>query len=165
MLVYVVVNRATIFKGLAFVTKLFVFTPPRTCLFHHVFARSIQYACVGTPVTRLCITHDDQFLLAADEASCLFVFDVRDRQDRGQAGSKLGGGELQPLAASEVPRTLLSLGLQNACSATLRQEGWYSGLKPEYAGRSKALFRSEVGSGSSVLRQPRQSIACLPLCN
>lgn len=57
---------------------------------------------MGTPVTRLCITHDDQFLLAADEASCLFVFDVRDRQDRGQAGSKLGGGELQPLAASEV---------------------------------------------------------------
>lgn len=91
-------------------------------------------------MTRLCITHDDQFLLAADEASCLFVFDVRDRQDRGQAGSKLGGGELQPLAASEVPRTLLSLGLQNACSATLRQEGWYSGLKPEYAGRSKSTF-------------------------
>ncbi|CAB1098865.1 unnamed protein product [Ectocarpus sp. CCAP 1310/34] len=62
----------------------------------------LEYACVGTPVTRLCITHDDQFLLAADEASCLFVFDVRDRQDRGQAGSKMGGGELQPLAASEV---------------------------------------------------------------
>ncbi|CAM9657374.1 unnamed protein product [Scytosiphon promiscuus] len=61
----------------------------------------LEYACVGTPVTRLCITHDDQFLLVADEASCVFVFDVRDRQDRGQAGSKLGGVELQPLAASE----------------------------------------------------------------
>ena len=67
-----------------------------------MFARYVKYACVSTPVTRLCITHDDQFLVAADEASCLFVFDVRDRQDRGQAGSKLGGGELQPLAASEV---------------------------------------------------------------
>ena len=48
------------------------------------------------------MTHDDQFLLAADEESCLFVFDVRDRQDRGQPGSKLGVGELQSLAASEV---------------------------------------------------------------
>lgn len=75
-------------------------------------------------MTRLCITHDDQFLLAADEASCLFVFDVRDRQDRGQAGSKLGGGELQPLAASEVSQTLLPVSFaKNACSATLGQEG------------------------------------------
>lgn len=63
-----------------------------------------QYVCVGTPVTRLCITHDDQFLLAADEAGCVFVFDVRDRQDRGQTSSKLIGGELQHLAASEVRR-------------------------------------------------------------
>lgn len=61
-----------------------------------------QYICVGTSVTRLCITHDDQFLLAADEAGCVFVFDVRDRQDRGPSNSKLGGGELQHLAASEV---------------------------------------------------------------
>lgn len=50
----------------------------------------------------MCITHDDQFLFAADEESCLFVFDVRDRQDRGQPGSKLGVGELQSLVASEV---------------------------------------------------------------
>lgn len=61
-----------------------------------------KYSCVGTPVTRLCITHDDQFLVAADEASCLFVFDVRDRQDRGPSSSKLGGSDLQPLATSEV---------------------------------------------------------------
>lgn len=67
---------------------------------------------MASPVTRLCITHDDQFLLVADEASCLFVFDVKDRQDRGQAGSKLGGGELQPLAASEVKTARLVQSVQ-----------------------------------------------------
>ena len=50
----------------------------------------------------MCMTHDDKFLLVTDEESCLFVFDVRDRQDRGQSGSKLGVGELQSFAASEV---------------------------------------------------------------
>lgn len=93
---------STLAKAFALVATADAFTPPVPISLPRLFARSIQYACVGTPVTRLCITHDDQFLLAADEASCLFVFDVRDRQDRGQAGSKLGGGELQPLAASEV---------------------------------------------------------------
>ncbi|CAN0575955.1 unnamed protein product, partial [Ectocarpus sp. 12 AP-2014] len=93
----------------------------------------LEYACVGTPVTRLCITHDDQFLLAADEASCLFVFDVRDRQDRGQAGSKLGGGELQPLAASEeILVTRSNLEDKNALMVELKNKVDELALHNEY---------------------------------
>ncbi|CAN0368637.1 unnamed protein product [Ectocarpus sp. 12 AP-2014] len=104
----------------------------------------LEYACVGTPVTRLCITHDDQFLLAADEASCLFVFDVRDRQDRGQAGSKLGGGELQPLAASEeILVTRSNLEDKNALMVELKNKVDELALHNEYQLRLKDMNYSE----------------------
>ncbi|CAM9434154.1 unnamed protein product, partial [Choristocarpus tenellus] len=61
----------------------------------------LEYQCLGAPVTRMCITHDDQYLVAGDEVGCIFIFDVRDRQERGQGGGKLAGGDLQPLAYSE----------------------------------------------------------------
>eukprot|EP00752_Nemacystus_decipiens_P016532 g14776.t1 len=104
----------------------------------------LEYACVGTPVTRLCITHDDQFLLAADEASCLFVFDVRDRQDRGQAGSKLGGGELQPLAASEeILVTRSNLEDKNTLMVELKNKVDELALHNEYQLRLKDMNYSE----------------------
>jgi len=43
----------------------------------------LEYACMGSAITRMRITYDDQFLLVADESGCLCIFDVKDRQDRG----------------------------------------------------------------------------------
>ena len=39
---------------------------------------------MGSAITRMRITYDDQFLLVADESGCLCIFDVKDRPgDRG----------------------------------------------------------------------------------
>ncbi|CAM9161858.1 unnamed protein product [Discosporangium mesarthrocarpum] len=104
----------------------------------------LEYPCLGTPVTRMCVTHDDQYLVVADEASSLFIFDVRDRQDRGQGGVKLVGGELQPLPYSEeILVTRSNLEDKNTLMAELKNKVDELSLHNEYQLRLKDMNYSE----------------------
>ena len=69
-----------------------------------VSADYVEYACMGTPVTRLRITPDDRTLIATDESGCVVIFDIKDRSDNralggGGAGTGgVGGGKEKSLA-------------------------------------------------------------------
>lgn len=63
----------------------------------------VQFPCMGSAVSRMRLTHDDQFLLLADETGCLVVFDVKDHADRssrfGSAQREHGGWSEEILVA------------------------------------------------------------------
>ena len=56
----------------------------------------LEYACLGAPIERMRITHDDQDLVVTDRAGCVCIFDVKDRQDRSQRAGAAAGRPAAP---------------------------------------------------------------------
>ncbi|CAM9492887.1 unnamed protein product [Chrysoparadoxa australica] len=104
----------------------------------------LEYPCMGAPITRMCLTHDDMYLMVADEAGSLFIFDVRDRHERGQAGSKVADGKLQSMPyADEILVTLTDLEDKNTLMGELKNKVDELALHNEYQLRLKDMTYSE----------------------
>ena len=43
-----------------------------------------EYPCMGSPISRLCLTPDESLLMATDETGCIALFELKDRQERFQ---------------------------------------------------------------------------------
>jgi len=53
-----------------------------------------DYPAGGSHITKIRVTHDECFLISADDAGCLTVFELRDRSDRFQRAAPTGPPEL-----------------------------------------------------------------------
>lgn len=56
-----------------------------------------DYPCGGSHVTKMRITHDERFLVSADDQGCICVFELKDRSDRFQRAAPTGAPELLTL--------------------------------------------------------------------
>lgn len=54
----------------------------------------LEYPCMGGPITRMRVSHNDQYLFVADETGCLCVFSVKDKNEKRSLTGKVrpGGG-------------------------------------------------------------------------
>ncbi|KAK7232230.1 hypothetical protein SO694_0003027 [Aureococcus anophagefferens] len=100
----------------------------------------LEYSCLGAPVTRMRISHDDMYLIVAGEDGSVCVFDVRDRQDRSNRSG------LAPAAmpwSEEILVTKSDLEEKNLAMQELRNKIEELQLHNEYQLRLKDMSYSE----------------------
>jgi cilia- and flagella-associated protein 57 len=66
----------------------------------------LEYTCMSSALCRMCLTPDQGYLIAADEAGCICIFELKDRSERYQRSSATDG--TQSSAADWVDEALVT---------------------------------------------------------
>ncbi|GMH77228.1 hypothetical protein TrST_g6546 [Triparma strigata] len=102
----------------------------------------LEYPCLGGPVTRMRITHNDQFLFVADDVGNLCVFSVKDKSDkRSLTGGKTDSGAMA--WSEEVLVTKSDLEEKHALMQELKNKVDELALHNEYQLRLKDMNYTE----------------------
>jgi len=102
----------------------------------------LEYPCMGGPISRMRITHNDQHLFVTDESGCLCIFSVKDKQEKRSLTGKDSSSSMHAWS-EEILVTKSDLEEKQSLMQELKNKVDELALHNEYQMRLKDMNYSE----------------------